>query len=131
MTSAASSTRLMPAVREMPSVSVGVTGARVKGVSGAVIACLPSLIAARRCIIEVADALAEEDQEIRVGVTGTRSKGVSISGAETVCRSCRIVTPEHSREHLAARIVDDDTFEISSCFAGLLPCQAASNSCVL
>ena len=129
MTSAASSTRQMPAVREMPSVSVGVTGARVKGVSGAVIACLPSLIAARRCIIEVADALAEEDQEIRVGVTGTRSKGVS--GAETVCRSSRIVTPEHSREHLAARIVDDDTFEISSCFAGLLPCQAASNSCVL
>ena len=130
MTSAASSTRLMPAVREMPSVSVGVTGARVKGVSGAVIACLPSLIAARRCIIEVADALAEEE-EIRVGVTGTRSKGVSISGAETVCRSSRIVTPEHSREHLAARIVDDDAFEISSCFAGLLPCQAASNSCVL
>ena len=114
MTSAASSTRLMPAVREMPSVSVGVTGARVKGVSGAVIACLPSLIAARRCIIEVADALAEEDQEIRVGVTGTRSKGVS--GAETVCRSSRIVTPEHSREHLAARIVDDDAFEISHDF---------------
>ena len=114
MTSAASSTRLMPAVREMPSVSVGVTGARVKGVSGAVIACLPSLIAARRCIIEVADALAEEDQEIRVGVTGTRSKGVS--GAETVCRSSRIVPPEHSREHLAARIVDDDAFEISHDF---------------